>query len=88
MTQTKSASIVAGLKAGIRARKAARRHKPMDPKHIAFVAACIRDLEDDNERAAAMRDFAAVHFATKGKFDQGHVQFGRLRFTAPARKVA
>jgi hypothetical protein len=82
---TKSAAILAGMKAGIAARKRARRHhKPMDPKHISFIACCIRDLEDDNERAAATRDFAAVHVMTGGRFDAGHTKFGRITFIARA----
>jgi hypothetical protein len=86
MTQTKSASLIAGMKAGIRARKAARRHhKPMAREHIIFIARCIADLEDDDERAAATADFAAVHFMTAGLFDQGHTQFGRVKFIAPTR---
>jgi hypothetical protein len=86
MTQTKSASLIAGMKAGIRARRRARRHPKAWPvKYIAFVACCIRDLDDPVERAAATADFAAVHFMTAGLFDQGHTQFGRVKFIAPTR---
>lgn len=85
MTQTKSASILAGMKAAIAAKKRARRHpKAMPREHIAFIACCIADLEDADERAAATRDFAAAHRDTRGQFDGGHVRFGRLVFTAPA----
>ena len=82
---TKSASILAGMKAAIAAKKAARRHhKPLAREHIIFIARCISDLEDDDERAAATRDFAAVHRMTAGRFDAGHVQFGRITFIGPA----
>jgi hypothetical protein len=84
MTQTKSASLIAGMKAGIRARKRAARHPKAWPiKHIAFLACVIADLDDPAERAAASADFAYVNFATNGKFDAGHTQFGRVKFIAP-----
>jgi hypothetical protein len=85
MTQTKSAAILAGMKAAIAAKKRARRHpKAMAREHIIFIARCIADLEDDNERAAASADFAAVHRMTAGRFDAGHTQFGRITFIARA----
>jgi type I restriction enzyme, R subunit len=48
MTQTKSAAILAGMKAAIAAKKRARRHpKAMAREHIIFIARCIINADKE-----------------------------------------
>jgi hypothetical protein len=85
MTTTAFTPMLRSMKRHIAARKRAARHPKAWPvAHIAFLARCIADLEDAGGRAVASADFAAVHMMTAGRFDAGHTQFGRIKFTAPA----